>query len=79
MPVPLWPSRKRFLAAKFLIQGAKRRQKLYRFSFLLALYYEILDVYAKKKDCFTLKIFKKYRKDILKVENQAWRNKKKRF
>ena len=79
MPIPLWPSRKRFLAVKFLMKGARRRQKLENFSIILALFYEILDVYQKKRDCFTLKIVKKYRQRILKAEAQSWRVKKRKF
>jgi len=79
MPVPLWPSRKKFLAAQFLLKGARRRQKIYRFSFILALYYEILDLHNKNSNSFSLKIFKKHRKMIRNVENQAWRSKKKKF
>ena len=79
MPIPLWPSRKKFLAAQFLLKGARRRQKLYRFSFILALYYEILDLHHKNANSFSLKIFKKYRKMVRNVENQAWRSKKKKF
>lgn len=79
MPVPLWPSRKKFLAAQFLLKGARRRQKIYRFSFILALYYEILDLHHKNSNSFSLKIFKKYKKMIRNVENQAWRSKKKKF
>lgn len=79
MPVPLWPARKMFLASQFLVKGIKRRQVVQRCSFLSAFYFEILDIYTKKADSYTLKIFYKYRKDILKVEAQAWRTKKKQF
>lgn len=79
MPIPLWPNRKYFLAANFLMRGAKRRQKLLRVSFMEALFYEVLDVRLRKSDCFTLKIFKRFRKNILKVESQKWRIKKRRF
>lgn len=79
MPIPLWPQRKKFLAAKFLVRGTRQRQRVYRNSFLLALYDEIRDVHDRKVDSFTLKIVKRYRKTVLKIENQSWRAKKRKF
>lgn len=79
MPVPLWPCRKYFLAAKFLVVGAKRRQKLLRVSFMEALFLEIIDVKNRKGDCFTLKFFKKFRTYLLQVSDQKWRMKKRKF
>jgi len=79
MPVPLWPCRKYFLAVKFLVVGAKRRQKLLRVSFMEALYLEIMDVKIRKSDCFTLKFFKKFRTNLLQISDQRWRMKRRKF
>lgn len=79
MPLPVWPCRKYFIAAKFLVVGAKFRQKLLRISFMEALFLEILDVKARKSDCFTLKFFKKYRTNLLQVSDQKWRMKRRKI
>ena len=58
-PAPIWPSRKRFLAAKILTEGAIRVQKLMRCSYFMALYTEILNVFSKKEDSFSIRIYQK--------------------
>ena len=79
MPVPLWPARCHFLAARFLIGGARRRQRVDRTSFLLALYGEVMDVLEQKHDSFTLKLSRYYQNRILRAESQMWRVRKRFF
>ena len=79
MPVPLWPARRHFLAARFLIGGARRRQRVDRTSFLLALYGEVMDVLEQKYDSFTLKLSRHYQNRILRAEPQVWRVRKRLF
>jgi ribosomal protein S7 len=79
MPVPLWPARRHFLAARFLLAGARRRQRLDRGSFLLALFDEVIDVLSQKYDCFTFKVVRHYQDRIVKSEAQAWRVRKRKF
>jgi len=59
-PSPTWPHRKRFLASKILVFGAKKYQQIKRCPFVVALSHEVLSVFRKKRSfSYSCKIYQK--------------------
>jgi ribosomal protein S7 len=59
-PAPMWPHRKRFLAAKILVLGAQKYQQIRRCPLVVALSYEVLAVFRKNRfSSYSCKIYQK--------------------